>query len=76
MHATIEAARRDALRAQVWATLNGSSLDAMFASDPATARIAGDPECRRAMLRFSREMRERLTRELLSSSGHRSDNRA
>jgi hypothetical protein len=71
----MEAARQDALRAEVWATLNGSSVDAMFATDPGTMRIAGDPECRRAMLRFSRDMRDRLTREILSSR-HHSDNRA
>jgi hypothetical protein len=63
---TMEAARRDALRAQVWATLNGSSVDAMFATDPGTMRIAGDPECRRAMLPFSREMRDRMTREIVA----------
>jgi len=48
--------------------LNGSSTDACAASDPGTRRIAGDPDCKRAMLRYSRETRDRLTKEILRKS--------
>jgi hypothetical protein len=65
---TIEAARRDRLRADLWAMLNGSSEDAKAAGDAATARAAGDPDFRRGFGRFSREMRDRLTAEIVRKS--------
>lgn len=56
-----ERLRADANRALFWTIVNGSSEDAMRASDPATRATAGDPYCNRAMLACTRRMRDDAT---------------
>lgn len=59
--------RRDFYRQQAWIALNGSSADAKRVTDATTRHIAGDPECTRSMLRWSRKQRDRMTRERIAA---------
>jgi hypothetical protein len=64
----IDLARRDRLRAELWASVNGSEADAGNASDPTTVAVAGAHAYRAGFSTrpISRAVRDQMTDELLA----------